>query len=375
MKQEKKSHPRRHTKDDEGPLSETVLLQRRALPLRIINIDAQDIQDQDTQDLVFRVWCPEIPGIRNPDRIIARAGFWCRSSRPVNPVHPVHRCSIYSPSRWICRVECVGGLTSNHEEHEWTLGPAGSLGSAPVRLDSLGLRAESSAPGFRGPVPIFRLAAWLALAALTLSSAQARQAPPETRTSSYTIQVKLLPEERLLEGNQVVEWRNATGKPAGELRFHLYWNAWLNNRSTWLREDSLRSRRRSSLRNPRPGRLELHPGGIAEGGGGRTLPGIGPHRRHGTSHSPDDGNKDDRTVLVVPLERPVQPGETIRVSIGWKAKIPRTFARTGFRGNFLLHGPLVSQAGSFSGRRHLELSPVPRRHRVSFPITGTTTSA
>ena len=200
--------------------------------------------------------------------------------------------------------------------------PSGWVRSAIVRLDSEGLRAGSSGPGFRRPIRISRLASWLALAALTLSSAQARQAPPETRTSSYTIRVKLLPEERLLEGNQVVEWRNATGKPAGELWFHLYWNAWLNNRSTWLREDSLRSRPRSSLRNPRAGdwsysRVESLK---VEAGG--------PFRESDRTSamyfaSPDDGNQDDRTVLVVPLERPVQPGETIKVSIGWKAKVPR----------------------------------------------------
>ena len=223
---------------------------------------------------------------------------------------------------------------------------ASSLGSVHLRLDWEGSRTGSSKPGFRRPVPISRLAAWLALAALTLSSAQARQAPPETRTSSYTIQVKLLPEERLLEGNQVVEWRNATGKPAGELWFHLYWNAWLNNRSTWLREDSLRSRPRSSLRNPRAGdwsysRVESLK---VEAGG--------PFRESDRTSamyfaSPDDGNRDDRTVLVVPLERPVQPGETIKVSIGWKAKVPRTFARTGFRGNFFFIAHWFPKLGVF----------------------------
>ena len=31
------------------------------------------------------------------------------ASRPDDPVHPVHRCSIYSPSRWICPVAGGGG--------------------------------------------------------------------------------------------------------------------------------------------------------------------------------------------------------------------------------------------------------------------------
>ncbi len=222
----------------------------------------------------------------------------------------------------------------------------GSSNSVPVCRHPSRFGAGSSAPGVRRRVPFSRLAAWLALAVLPFSNAQGQEAPPETKTSNYTIQVKLLPEERLLEGNQVVEWRNATGKPAGELWFHLYWNAWLNNRSTWLREDSLRSRPRSSLRNPRPGdwsysRVESVKVETA-----------GPFRESDRTSamyfaSPDDGNKDDRTVLVVPLERPVQPGESIRVSIGWKAKIPRTFARTGFRGDFFFIAHWFPKLGVF----------------------------
>ena len=221
-----------------------------------------------------------------------------------------------------------------------------SLRSAPVRLGPEGFKTCPSALGVRWRFRISRLAAWLGLAALPLSSAQAQQAPPETRTTSYTIQVKLLPERRLLMGNQVVEWRNATRKPARKLWFHLYWNAWLNNRSTWLREDSLRSRPRSSLRNPRAGdwsysqveSLKVEAGG----------PFLESDRTPAMYFaSPDDGNKDDRTVLVVPLERAVQPGETVRVSIGWKAKIPRTFARTGFRGNFFFIAHWFPKLGVF----------------------------
>ena len=36
-----------------------------------------------------------------------------------------------------------------------------------------------------------------------------------------------------------MEWRNDTTMPARELWFHLYWNAWKNNKSTWLKESAL----------------------------------------------------------------------------------------------------------------------------------------
>ena len=50
--------------------------------------------------------------------------------------------------------------------------------------------------------------------------------------------------------------------------------------------------------------------------------------------APDDGNADDRTVMEVPLDRAVAPGETIDVQIAWTSRVPRTFARTGAIGNF-----------------------------------------
>jgi hypothetical protein len=50
--------------------------------------------------------------------------------------------------------------------------------------------------------------------------------------------------------------------------------------------------------------------------------------------APDDGNPDDRTVLEVPLDAAVAPGETIDVDIGWTSRVPRTFERTGTVGRY-----------------------------------------
>jgi len=52
--------------------------------------------------------------------------------------------------------------------------------------------------------------------------------------------------------------------------------------------------------------------------------------------APDDGNEKDMTVLRVPLETPVRPGETIELVITFEAKLPRVFARTGYAGNFFM---------------------------------------
>ena len=56
------------------------------------------------------------------------------------------------------------------------------------------------------------------------------------RNANYSIDVELDPSTRTMTGREVVTWRNITSKPASELQFHTYWNAWRNTRSTFMRE-------------------------------------------------------------------------------------------------------------------------------------------
>src|ERR1700722_20300509 len=80
--------------------------------------------------------------------------------------------------------------------------------------------------------------------ALRLSSvASAQSALPgvvspamSARNASYSIDERLDPATRTIPGSEVVAWHNITTKTVDDLRFHIYWNAWRNDRSTWLRE-------------------------------------------------------------------------------------------------------------------------------------------
>jgi hypothetical protein len=130
----------------------------------------------------------------------------------------------------------------------------------------------------------------------------------------------------------VLTWRNITTQAATELQFHLYYNAWTNSRSTWMREHAGAAFGRN-LADPHPGDwswvdvtairlLSSSPAPFTD---------LTASRRF---IAPDDGNADDRTVMSVPLPRAIAPGETIGVEIAWTTKVPRTFARTGVIGNF-----------------------------------------
>jgi len=171
------------------------------------------------------------------------------------------------------------------------------------------------------------------------------------RNANYDIEVTLDPETKTLEGSQVLTWTNIQDTPTAELTFHLYWNAWRNSGSTWLRERAW-SGRRGARRAEKDGwgwqqvdsvRLVSHSG---SGGPGIDGTDLGPRVRY---DAPDDGNPDDRTVMVVSLPAPVAPGETVQVEMDWRAKIPRTFARTGFRGDYVFVAHWFPKLGVFEG--------------------------
>ncbi|MGB6001146.1 MAG: M1 family metallopeptidase, partial [Thermoanaerobaculia bacterium] len=177
--------------------------------------------------------------------------------------------------------------------------------------------------------------------------------PLSPRNANYTIEVDLDPGSKMLNGRQTVVWSNTQETAVNELWFHLYWNAWRNNRSTWLLEDRYRNRsdRGGEIQEEDWGYLEVlsvrqlrPPFMVAAGAAGEVevvakddQPPVAAELDLTTATrfaSPDDGNADDQTVMVIPLPQPVEPGEAIEVELIWQAKIPRTFARTGFRGDY-----------------------------------------
>ena len=187
------------------------------------------------------------------------------------------------------------------------------------------------------------------LAAQEVAAAAEVEAPaaPSPRNASYTIEVRLDPEAKTLEGRQTVVWRNIQSTATDELWFHLYWNGWRNSRSTWIQEDRIRGR--SSLESEEEpedwGYLEVD---------SVSLPSTGELEGKAVDlvtrfASPDDGNPEDRSVMVVSLPTPVEPGESVSVELAWRAKIPRTFARTGFRGNYFFIAHWFPQLGVFEG--------------------------
>jgi Peptidase family M1 domain len=165
---------------------------------------------------------------------------------------------------------------------------------------------------------IYTLAFATALSVRTTGTQERPALSP--RNTSYTLDARLDTTARVITGTGELRWRNDSPIPATELRFHLYWNAWRDDRSTWMRELALE------------GDFRLH-GRPERDRGSIDLDSISVDGSNLTSRlrfiAPDDGNAYDRTVAAVPLDRPVAPGETISVQLKWRSRVPRPYSRTG----------------------------------------------
>jgi aminopeptidase N len=159
------------------------------------------------------------------------------------------------------------------------------------------------------------------------------------RNANYDMDVRLDPAAHTLTGRETLRWRNISRQPASELQFHLYWNAWRNADSTWLRE-----RRLGGNRTPIPtdawGSIDVTSLRVQQAN--QTWLDLTHAQRF---IAPDDENASDRTVMAVTLPRTVQPNETVDVEMAWTAKIPRPFSRTGYVGNYFFIGQWFPKIG------------------------------
>jgi hypothetical protein len=172
--------------------------------------------------------------------------------------------------------------------------------------------------------------------------------PLSPRNASYSIDARLDPASRTVTGSEVVTWRNLTTKTAHELQFHLYWNAWKDTRSTFMREAALGGRRVD--RPLAPGdwsridvnSIKLLASTSPDSGGAGVPADITATKRF---IAPDDGNADDETVMAVPLSAPVAPGDAVTIEVKWTAHVPRTFRRTGAIGNYFFFAQWFPKLG------------------------------
>jgi Peptidase family M1 domain len=169
------------------------------------------------------------------------------------------------------------------------------------------------------------------VAALLLTPVPAAAQALSLRIANYTIDVRLDVRARTLTGRETLVWTNNSDVVVTWLQFHLYYNAWRNNDSTWMREHKLTTwwsqiadRQTNDFSAIDITSLRMSTRVLAPRDLTKSIRFI----------SLDDGNADDRTVMAVHLPAAVAPGQAVTLDIEWTAKVPRPFARTGAIGNF-----------------------------------------
>lgn len=158
-----------------------------------------------------------------------------------------------------------------------------------------------------------------ALAAATAESAKLRATP----VASYTLSAKLDEHRHSVRGKGTLTFTNTSRAPLRELYFHLYLNAFKNEKSLYLRSPF--GSGRSGARASDWGYVDIKRLVARELGGADLLPG----RRRGTPSDPDD-----ETDLAVSLPKPIEPGQRVTLELEFESKLPSIVERTGYAGDF-----------------------------------------
>lgn len=153
----------------------------------------------------------------------------------------------------------------------------------------------------------------------------------------YEITAKLDTFPKAVIGQETVTWINDSPDHVSSLRFHLYLNAFKNEKSTFFKELGGR-RRRGKLRGDKWGYIDIQKMTLADGTD------LLPTLRY---EHPDDNNLDDQTVCSVKLPKPVPPGGQVTLRIEFFSKLPEVFARTGYKRNFYMVGQWFPKLGVY----------------------------
>ncbi len=136
--------------------------------------------------------------------------------------------------------------------------------------------------------------------------------------ASYDLSASLDDATHTVAGKGTIHWINRTSAPTGELWFHLYLNAFKNERTLFLRSPFGGSR--GGERTKEWGFIDVKRLVAKELGTADLWPGR-------DRHSPDD--PDDETDIRVPLPHAVEPGAELTLDVEWTSRLPDIVARTG----------------------------------------------
>ncbi len=181
-----------------------------------------------------------------------------------------------------------------------------------------------------------------------LPPASAQDAPveetvvPAGNRVDYVIRAHLDGPKKRLTGEETIRWTNHSDTVTSELCFHLYLNAFSNNRSLFSQQR-----------------------GLAHGEGERgwqrvkkvAVGGVDVTESFTYLPAEEGAPAEDRTAFRVTTPQPVVPGETVEIELDWTSQLPFLRRRTGYSGDFLMVAQWFPKLGVFEGEKGWNCHP------------------
>lgn len=143
-----------------------------------------------------------------------------------------------------------------------------------------------------------------------------------TPLDRYELRASLRPQARRLDGHARISFCNRSERPLRELMFHLYANAFANERSVFMREAGANLR---GTRLQHRGSIEVS--SLRTSSGVELMPGAN-----------RELIPEDTTQLSVPLPQPLPPGEVLVLDATFVVQLPSIVARMGAEDDFAMLG-------------------------------------
>jgi len=164
--------------------------------------------------------------------------------------------------------------------------------------------------------------------------------PMSQRVVHYEINARYDPAKHTIDATEVLTYHNLTGQALDHFPFHLYQNAFQPN-ATFVKDSKLMGSRDTHYE-----KWEAKYYGAEEISRFEVV-GQGDLTKELQYIQPDDGNKDDKTVIDAKLPKAIPPGAFVQFKISFHDQMPETQARSGWKRDFLLGGQWFPKVGVF----------------------------
>lgn len=151
--------------------------------------------------------------------------------------------------------------------------------------------------------------------------------PLSPRTANYDIQLTLDVVHQQVQAKQILTFNNPSSDTIWYMPFHMYYNAFKNNKSTFLTEAEglMSSKSQEDIEQGIWSWIEIK--ALKDAYGNNLTDRL-------SFVAVDDSNHHDHTVMHVQLKEPILPNQSYQLEMQWVSQIPKASIRTGYNRDY-----------------------------------------